>query len=125
MRGLQHLPNVIWLRYHGAEVTGWSTNAPNERGAGSAEPEEPQAGPELADVARSPFRFTVGETYELQNGDRVKIVERFAEHRGYETVMDEHGCHRYDRSTRQEDTGRVTGTAHDYSCPLNIRRENK
>ncbi len=72
----------------------------------------------------SPFRLVVGKTYELQNGDRVKIVERFAKHRGYETVMDEHGCHRYDRSTDQEDTGRVTGTAHDYSCPLNIRREN-
>jgi hypothetical protein len=71
-----------------------------------------------------PFRLVVGKTYELQNGDRVKIVERFAKHRGYETVMDEHGCHRYDRSTDQEDTGRVTGTAHDYSCPLNIRREN-
>ena len=76
------------------------------------------------DAACSPFRYVVGETYELQNGDRVKIVERFAKHRGYETVMDEHGYHRYDRSTHQEDTGRVTGTAHDYSCPLNIRREN-
>jgi len=30
MRGMQLLPDVIWLRYHGEEVTGWSKNAPND-----------------------------------------------------------------------------------------------
>jgi len=30
MRRMQLLPDVIWLRYHGEEVTGWSKNAPNK-----------------------------------------------------------------------------------------------
>lgn len=28
MRGMQLLPDVIWLRYHGPEVTGWSKDVP-------------------------------------------------------------------------------------------------
>ena len=78
----------------------------------------------LPPTTGSPFRFTVGETYELQNGDRVKIVARHVKYRGYETVVDENGYHRYDRSTSDSDAGRVTGTPHDYSHPENIRREN-
>lgn len=79
----------------------------------------------LGSPSGSPFLFTVGETYELQNGDRVKIVERHAKYRGYETVVDENGCHRYDRSTSNSDAGRVTGTPHDYSHPENIKREKQ
>ena len=77
---------------------------------------------ESSSTPGSPFRFTVGETYELQNGDRVKIVARHSKYRGYETVVDENGCHRYDRSTSDSDAGRVTGSPHDYSHPKNFRR---
>jgi len=31
MRALQLLPDVIWLRYHGNEVTGWAKSAPTYR----------------------------------------------------------------------------------------------
>jgi hypothetical protein len=70
----------------------------------------------------APFRFTLGESYELQNGQFVKIVARHLQTAGYETIEDEAGVHRYDRSTHDSDAGRVTGTAHDYSCPENIKR---
>lgn len=101
--------------------------AADDRKAASAEaPPEPQAHEARSSVASgSPFRFTVGETYELQNGYRVKIVARYTRHRGFETVVDEAGIHRYDRSTSSIDAGRVTATAHDYSHPENIKRENE
>lgn len=70
----------------------------------------------------APWRFTLGETYELQNGQHVKIVARHIQLAGYETIEDEAGIHRYDRSTHDSDAGRVTGTPHDYSCPENIKR---
>lgn len=87
-------------------------------------PEQLEAPPVAAAASCSPFKFEVGKTYELQNGDRVQIVARHERTRGYETVIDEHGCHRYDRSISHEDAGRVTGTPHDYSHLLNIRRGN-
>ena len=79
----------------------------------------------LPPTAGSPFLFEVGETYLTQEGKAVKVVARHAKYRGYETVVDADGCHRYDRSTGDKrDSGRVTGTPHDYSCPKNFIREN-
>lgn len=72
----------------------------------------------------SPFRYKLGETYELQNGQSVTIVARHIQFAGYETIEDEAGFHRYDRSTHDSDAGRVTGTPHDYSCPENIKRHS-
>lgn len=68
------------------------------------------------------FQIEVGRTYELQDGSTVLIIGRAKNLRGYETVYDEHGHHRYDRSTHDSDTGRCTGTAHDYSHPRNLKR---
>lgn len=67
------------------------------------------------------FQIQVGHTYELQDGTTVLILGRTG-YKGYETVYDEHGYHRYDRSTHSTDAGRCTGTAHDYSYPGNLKR---
>jgi hypothetical protein len=82
----------------------------------------------LSDPAEAPqpdpgFRLVVGALYETQAGDHVRIVGRNAKHRGYETVFDKRDAHRYDRSTHDSDTGRCTGTAHDYSHPGNLRKD--
>lgn len=77
-------------------------------------------------TSHSPFLFEVGKTYLTQEGKSVKVIARHDMIRGYETVVDETGCHRYDRSTGNKlDSGRVTGTAHDYSCPQNFIRKTK
>jgi hypothetical protein len=69
----------------------------------------------------SAFRFQVGETYETQAGELVKVLGRTDE-LGYECLICSDGKHRYDRSLHCTDAGRVTGTAHDYSCPDNFKR---
>lgn len=72
----------------------------------------------------SPFRFEIGRSYETQAGDIVKVLGR-TETKGYECLICSDGKHRYDRSTGNgSDSGRVTGTAHDYSCPDNFKKEN-
>jgi hypothetical protein len=67
------------------------------------------------------FKFALGKTYTLQNGEKIRLVRRDGS-MGYETVVDQYGIHRYDRSTHSKDAGRVTGSAHDYSHPENIAR---
>jgi len=37
MRSMQLLPDIIWLRYHGTEVTGWEKSEPNTRSQPHAE----------------------------------------------------------------------------------------
>jgi len=69
------------------------------------------------------FSFLVGKTYVTQGGEIIQIVARSMETKGYETVIDQNGVHRYDRSDSKSDAGRVTGTAHDYSDLRNIKRE--
>jgi hypothetical protein len=76
------------------------------------------------------FRFEAGKTYPTIGGRLVTVIAEKNEMRGYETVEGSdiseetppgeksHGVHRYNRSGL--DMGRTTGTAHDFSCPLNI-----
>jgi len=68
----------------------------------------------------SSFRFKVGEQYETQCGDVVTVLGR-TDLPGYECLVCSDGKHRYDRSSHASDAGRVTGTAHDYSCPDNFK----
>lgn len=62
----------------------------------------------------------LGGTYLTQGGNRVTMVKIHGIGTPYETLEDEQGVHRYSR--RISDMGRATGTAHDYSDPLNIQR---
>ena len=70
------------------------------------------------------FRFIVGCEYETQAGDFVAVIGRKGM-KGYECVECSDGLFRYDRSTHSSDAGRVTGTAHDYSCLDNFKRRDK
>lgn len=63
------------------------------------------------------MRFEVGSVYELQNGDRITIVERSGDY-----ILGSDGVWRYDRMLDPISAGRVTGTNHDYSDPRNIKR---
>ena len=74
----------------------------------------------MADAKK--FEYEVGKSYRTQEGGVVRIVSRHTELRNYETVLGDDGAHRYDRSESKSDTGRVTGTAHDYSYPMNFVR---
>ena len=71
----------------------------------------------------SAFTFVIGRTYKTQAGKRVKVIGR-TRLKGYECLRCSDGRYRYDRSTTKSDAGRVTGTAHDYSCPHNFERLN-
>ena len=71
----------------------------------------------------SEFKYKVGETYETQAGDFVKVINR-TDLKGYECLVCMDGRHRYDRSTGNADAGRCTGTAHDYSCEHNFKRKD-
>lgn len=62
----------------------------------------------------------LGGTYETQGGERVTMVKINNAGTSYETLVDEHGVNRYSR--RASDSGRATGSAHDYSEPKNIKR---
>jgi len=62
---------------------------------------------------RSTFR--VGGRYRTQGGEIIKFVGVANSGTNFETMYDEAGVHRYTR----RDLGRVTGSAHDYSNPLN------
>ncbi len=70
----------------------------------------------------SNYKFEIGKKYEMQNGDVFTVIKRHGS-KGYESVEDENGCNRYDRSTGGKDYGRVTGTNHDYSHPKNAKRD--
>lgn len=72
---------------------------------------------------KSKFKFIIGRTYITQRGKRVKVIGR-TRLKGYECLNCSDGKYRYDRSGghRDSDAGRVTGTAHDYSCPDNFKR---
>lgn len=70
------------------------------------------------------FIFEVGKTYKTQKGKRVKVLGR-TDHKGYECLICSDKKHRYDRSTHSTDSGRVTGTDHDYSYPDNFKRTDR
>lgn len=78
----------------------------------------------LAPATDSAFTFRIGKTYKTQAGKRVKVIGR-TRTKGYECLNCSDGKYRYDRSTTKSDAGRVTGTAHDYSCPHNFERPNE
>ena len=69
------------------------------------------------------FMFEIGKSYELQNGEWITVIGR-TDLEGYECLECSDGCYRYDRSTHAIDAGRCTGTAHDYSDPHNIKRDD-
>jgi len=60
--------------------------------------------------------FEVGNTYKSFGGQMVKMVERRDEP-GYEVILGKDDIWRYNRDA---DRGRVTGTAHDFSCAENL-----
>jgi len=68
------------------------------------------------------FKFEVGQEYQTQAGETVKVLGR-TDNPGYECLICSDNKHRYDRSTHSDDAGRVTGTDHDYSCPDNFVRQ--
>lgn len=72
-------------------------------------------------------RFKVGRRYRRMDGVMVTVLEAKNKLRGYETVRcsddktpDRSGGHRYNRTTHTADTGRCTGTKHDFSDPRNL-----
>lgn len=69
------------------------------------------------------FHYSIGNTYKTKAGNLVQVLDRTKE-KGYECLICSDGIHRYDRSTfeHNSDWGRVTGTAHDYSCLDNFER---
>jgi len=68
-----------------------------------------------ASQGQEPVPFVLGNQYLTQSGEWVRFVTIANEGTDYESMADEKGCHRYTR----RDFGRVTGSAHDYSDPLN------
>lgn len=67
--------------------------------------------------------FSIGDYYELQNGDTIQVLGRSDKYKGYETLICSDGKYRYDRSTSTTDSGRCTGTGPGYSCEFNIKRK--
>jgi hypothetical protein len=74
-------------------------------------------------TTHTPFLFKIGKAYETQAGEMVTVLGR-TESKGYECLVCSDERYRYDRSTHRSDSGRVTGTPHDYSYPHNFKREN-
>ena len=74
-------------------------------------------------ITQTPFLFKIGKTYETQAGEMVTVLRR-TKSKGYECLECSDERYRYDRSTHRSDSGRVTGTPHDYSYPHNFKREN-
>ena len=70
-------------------------------------------------VAAEPEPYVVGNSYRTQGGEWVKIVGKSGEGTHHETIVDEHGVHRYTGASFLR--GRATGSEHDYSHPKNIR----
>jgi len=68
------------------------------------------------------FKFEIGKEYETLDGTLVTVIGR-TDTVGYECLVCSDDIHRYDRSTHSKDAGRVTGTAHDYSCKDNFKRD--
>lgn len=70
----------------------------------------------VSSQAHQSIEFEVGNTYKTFGGSMVKMVER-KDMSGYEAILGKDGMWRYNRSS---DRGRVTGSAHDFSCPDNL-----
>jgi len=58
----------------------------------------------------TPLRYKVGKTYYTNNGSTFTVVGEFTNLKGYETIYNEAGHHRYNRTTGGWDNGRTTGS---------------
>ena len=77
------------------------------------------------DINADNYKFKVGQEYELQNGEKVRILGR-TDLKGYECLICSDGAYRYDRSTDSLDSsekGRCTATSHELLDPRNILNE--
>lgn len=77
------------------------------------------------DINAANYKFKVGQEYELQNGEKVRILGR-TDLKGYECLICSDGAYRYDRSTDSLDSsekGRCTATSHELLDPRNILNE--
>lgn len=72
---------------------------------------------EPLNTGESGFMFQVGEEYETQAGELVRVIGRTTE-----CLQCSDGMYRYDRKGNPGDAGRVTGTEHDYSFRGNFKR---
>lgn len=100
---------------HKALGTNWdNTESAARRVAECAETLLTAALPALA-IGLVPVPFVVGNSYQQQDGKWIRFVKVYREGTDYETMEDENGVHRY----TSRDFGRVTGTSHDYSEPMN------
>lgn len=58
----------------------------------------------------TPLRYEVGKTYYTNNGGKFFVVKSHDTLKGYETISNEKGQGRYNRSTNGWDNGRTTGS---------------
>lgn len=78
------------------------------------------------DQYTSPFTYKIGQIIELQNGKLTRIMGRSMGNVGYETIftIDENypnrHLHKYDRSNSKSDSGRSTGSCHQYTNENNV-----
>lgn len=54
-------------------------------------------------------RFKVGLIYKTRCGGKFYVVGEHTKYKGYETVYNQYGKNRYNRSTENTDNGRTTG----------------
>lgn len=64
----------------------------------------------------TPLRYELGKTYYTNSGGRFFVAETKNDIKGYETVCNEEGKHRYNRSTGGWDNGRTTGSSITGDC---------
>jgi len=61
-------------------------------------------------------RYKVGFIYKTKAGGNFYVVGEHVKHKGYETVYNQYGKGRYNRSTPNTDNGRTTGSAWTENC---------
>ncbi len=61
-------------------------------------------------------RFKVGFIYKTKSGGSFRVVGESTKYAGYETVHNQYGNYRYNRSTHNSDNGRTTGSGWTDNC---------
>ncbi len=61
-------------------------------------------------------RFKVGFIYKTKGGGSFRVVGESTKYVGYETVHNQYGNHRYNRSIHNSDNGRTTGSEWTDNC---------
>lgn len=133
---------VMWTNYNNAknpnsifydlqfanELQAKITNTLKEKsyiqyGSGKFEPFDYKKMYEIrTDIKAENFKFKVGQEYQLQNGETVRILGR-TDTKSYECLICSDGAYRYDRSCDTHDAvdkGRCTATSHELFDPRNI-----